>query len=332
MANTTAPRHPIFIVGMPRSGTTLLSALLDAHSQIAIAPETHFYTRGRPEDPATPDTVEEAWTRLQQQPGIHDMALTEAEEQRIWDRIAQDDNPGPPDLLRALCSTYAERSEAEAWGEKTPDHLAHVPTIFEEFPEAVVLCIVRDPRDVCLSLQDLPWNRDSLLESAWKWRRYARLTARYEQEYPNQFRAVKYEDLLSTPERLLRDVLAWLHASFEAQMLSFHEDGMGPADTDREPWKQNVHQPIDPANQQKWRTQMGPAGRWVVQRLTGRTLREWEYPASAASVDLDFVRDLVQVLLQSARTVGNRILQRWQVPSRSSGDYRPEWVRREGPR
>jgi len=272
MTYETGPRHPLFIVGMPRSGTTLLSALLDAHPQIAIAPETHFYTRGRPADSSTPDTIEEVWARLRQQPGVQDMALTEAETARLWDRLGRHKQPAPPDLLRALCSTYADRSGAQAWGEKTPDHLVHVPTIVEEFPEAVVLCIVRDPRDVCLSLRDLPWNRDSLPESAWKWRRYARLTARYEQVYPDQFRAVKYEDLLSDPERLLRDVLAWLHAPFDAQMLSFHEGEEGPADTEREPWKENVHQPIDPTNQEKWRTGTGPAERWIVQRLTGRWL------------------------------------------------------------
>jgi hypothetical protein len=328
MTESNSLRFPIFIVGMPRSGTTLLSSVLDAHSQITITPETHFYTRCHSGKTAV-DTRGDVWDRLQQQPGVQDMGVTEEEIERIWDHLDRSSELSKPaDLLGALCSTYAERSGAEAWGEKTPDHLAHVPTLLEEFPEAVVLCIVRDPRDVCLSLRDMPWNRSSLLEMAWKWRRYAGLAARYEQAYPNRFRTVTYEDLVSNPEPVLREVLGWLEAPYQEEVLAFHNRDTGPADLEREPWKENIQEPIDSSNKGKWRTQMGPGERWIVQTVTGERLRDWGYSAPTVPFDVTFVRDLVQVLWQSFKTIAGRMVRRWQTPPREADDHRPTWMRR----
>jgi len=322
-------RHPIFVVGMPRSGTTLLSAMLDAHSQIAISPETHFYTRCQPSAVASSARLEETWDRLLQQPGVQDMGVRDADLEEVWREVQAQPAPVPSDLLRALLTTYADRSDAEAWGEKTPDHLAHVPTIFDDFPRAVILAIVRDPRDVCLSLKGLPWNHDSLPESAWKWRGYARRTERYTELFPSRFREVRYERLLDSPETLSRDLLDWLGAPFEEAVLAFHREGGGPVDAGREPWKEKVARPIDSANKEKWRQRMGPAEQWVVQALAGRYLRRKDYTPEPVILDGAFVRDLVAVGARSVHSVLTRIRRRWQTPSREEGDHRPTWIRRQ---
>lgn len=327
MTDPIDPRSPIFIVGMPRSGTTLLSSVLNAHPQIAITPETHFYTRCRSTSPET-DTVEQVWGRLRQQPGVQDMDLRTAEIDRIWNRVDQA-GASPPDLFRALCSVYAERSGAQVWGEKTPDHLAHVPTLLEEFPHAAVVCIVRDPRDVWLSLRDMPWNRSTLPETAWKWRRYAECTDDYRRAHPNHFRTVNYERLVSNSKRVIQDILGWLGMPFEKEVLAFHEGKTGPADLEREPWKKNIQQPIDSSNKEKWRTQMTPAERWLVQVITGVWLEDWGYSAPAVTVDAAFGRDLVGVLSRSVRTVVGRALRRWRTPRREPADHRPTWLRRK---
>ena len=320
-------RAPIFVVGMPRSGTTLLSALLDAHSRIAITPETHFYTRcggGQQGDGA----VEEVWNRLRQQPGVQDMRLSEEEIERLWSQVQLVDRPGPSDLLRALGSTYADRTGADAWGEKTPDHLAHVPTILRDFPRAAVLCIVRDPRDVWLSLRGMPWNEDSLPEAAWTWRRYAQKSTRWRETFPDRFREVRYEDLLDEPADLLREVTAWLGVSYEERMLRFHQQDDGPADTGREPWKAKTHRPIDPSNKEKWRTQMTDAERAVIEWMAGSPLRRHGYPRPPLTVDGGFVRELGRVLLRTARRVGARWGRRLRTPRRAPDDHTPEWIRR----
>ena len=322
-------RHPIFVVGMPRSGTTLLSAMLDAHSQIAISPETHFYTRCRPSAASPGARLEETWIRLLQQPGVQDLGFGDEALRRVWDEARERPAAAPRDVLRALLSAYADRADAAAWGEKTPDHLAHVPAILNDFPEAVVVAIVRDPRDVCLSLRGLPWNHDSLPESAWKWRRYAQRTERYAETFPTRFREVRYERILEAPEPLLRDLLDWIGAPFEEGVLAFHRQEDPPVDAGREPWKEKAARPIDPTNREKWRGRMGPAERWVVQRTAGRYLRRKGYTPEPVVLDGSFVQDLLDLGLRTVQSVGTRIRRRWQTPSRDADDHRPTWIRRQ---
>ena len=322
-------RHPIFVVGMPRSGTTLLSAMLDAHPQIAISPETHFFSLGEFDVEARNATdLQAALNFLLQQPGVQDMELTQEEIEAIRDRVHAADDARPPTVLWALLQTYASRFDVEAWGEKTPDHLRAVPSIAQYDPEAVFIAIVRDPRDVCLSLRNMPWDRGSLPEAAWTWRHYARLTEQYRETFPDRFYEVRYEDLLATPEEVLEGICAFLNAPFDPAMMAFHDEA-SPA-VRAEPWKENTKRPVDPTNREKWRNEMGAAARWIVQRLTGKYLKNKGYVAPPVSFDTAFFRDLLRVLIQSVRVVATRIARRWKTPDRPPGDHRPVWVRQQG--
>ncbi len=323
-------RSPIFIVGMPRSGTTLVSAMLDAHPDIAISPETHFYTRCRPPG-GSAATVDEMWHCLRQQPGFGDARFSAAEQAEMQARIDRGcPSPQPADVLRAVEEVYAERYGAEAWGEKTPDHLQHVPTILQDFPDAAILVVVRDPRDVCLSLKGLPWNRDTLLESAWTWRCYAQATQSYRERFSEQVRWVRYEDLLDDPASVISDVLSWLEAPSDPDLLDtvlhFYEQSGSPADAGREPWKRKTRRPIDPSNQEKWRTQMSRAEQWAVQRLTGPALREMGYDASALRLTPDLWGDLLRLGVDTLAAILRRFARRW-AGARASSDYRPDWLR-----
>ena len=318
---------------MPRSGTTLFSSILDAHPDIAISPETHFYTRcrHREEGANREPSLEKLWTCLQQQPGFRDMAFSDEEKQRIQERISAGQDGPPAGVLRAVETTYAERSGAEAWGEKTPDHLQHVPDILHDFPDAVVVAIVRDPRDVCLSLRGMPWNYDSLPESALKWRRYARLTEDFRRDYASQFREVRYEDLLEDPERVVRRILEWIGASFDASVLAYHERQAGPADAQREPWKEKAYQSIDPGNKNKWRDQMAPGERMVVERVAGSMMRAKDYVPQSTTIDAALLVDLGRVLGRTLATIGRRFWRRAHLSDSRPGDYTPGWIRaREG--
>jgi len=323
-------RHPIFVVGMPRSGTTLFSSMLNAHPDIAISPETHFYTRCRAPEARRPQAMGEVWTCLQQQPGFRDMAFTDEERRRIQERI-QAGPAAPAEVLRAVETTYAERTEATAWGEKTPDHLPHVPTMLQDFPEAVVVAIVRDPRDVCLSLRGMPWNYDALPESALKWRRYARLTERFRRAHPNHVREVQYEALLADPEREIRRVLDWMGAPFDSSVLAFHRREDGPADPEREPWKKKAHQSIDPENKEKWRDRMTPGERVVVEAIAGPMMTEKHYATPPVALTSALLVDLVRVLGRALSTIGHRLWRRWRLAGSGGETYTPGWIRvREG--
>lgn len=327
MTESSVPRHPVFVVGMPRSGTTLLSSLLDAHPNLVVAPETHYFTRcwtgGRIDDWAD---VERMLARLDQQPGVHDMAFSDEEWAAIRERLRGLEAPTHGDILRALLDTYAARSDASAWGEKTPDHLRTVPEIARQFPDAVFLAIIRDPRDVVLSLQNLPWSRRTMPEQAWTWRRYTARIARYHKNYEDRFFSLRYEALITEPEGTLRDVCAFLETAFRASMLRLEEQETRPFDADREPWKQKSGQQIDPTNREKWRTQMPQAKRVLIEIIVGHWLTVYGYERPP----IDWRPTLIGGVLQHLGVAAGRWVRR-AVKTVLSGrlfrdDAAPKWI------
>jgi len=310
---------------MPRSGTTLLSRLLDAHPDLAMAPETHYFTRCWTGEPVTAlADVRRLLDRLMQQPGVQDMNLTDKERAHIRRRIDRLERPALGSALRAVVEAFATRRGASAWGEKTPDHLRAVPTMARAFPEAVFIAIVRDPRDVILSLRSVPWSRTTLLEQAWTWRTYAARTARYRATLADRFTMVRYEDLIAAPERTMRTLFAFLGADTPPPI----QPGTartGVVDPDREPWKQKSMQPIDASNREKWRTQMDAAERVIIDALAGRYLAQYGYARPPVRWRPALVgRVLWRLLRAGGRWVGRRLQQR--PGGRASTDARPRWM------
>lgn len=320
-------RHPIFIVGMPRSGTTLLSKMLDAHPDIVISPETQFFSLS-PFD-VTEQGKAAAQTGLQfllQQPDVQKMDFTDAEIRQVESAIDGAPAPGAATAFEALVRTYADRFQVEAWGEKTPDHLEHVPTIARLFPNAVFVGIVRDVRDVCLSLRGLPWNRDTMVESVWKWRRYVQKSETYQQTFSDRYYEVRYEDLVMQPGEVLKSICRFLNAPFSPRMLAFYSEGAEAFSA--EPWTKNANRPVDSSNVEKWRNQMSGGEQWLIQTLAGKHLKRKGYPVPPVSLRPAHCADLWRVLRSSVQVVMARVLRKWARPSGMDRDYRPVWVRR----
>ena len=301
------PRSPVFVAGMPRSGTTLLSTMLDAHSTISIAPETHFFTKlPSALASASAQSRDETIDFFRAETGVQDMGLSAEEWHTI--RTLAGPEARPVDLFAALIRTYAARSGAEIWGEKTPDHLAHVPDMAEAFPQAVFVVITRDPRDVYLSQQSMTWNRDTIVETAWTWRRYAEDTEHYRSRYAGRFVDVRYEDLVQEPAPILSEICSLLEVPFEAEMLSFHEHAASALSA--EPWKTKSRQPVDPSNTQKWRRRLSPARQWIIQFVAGRAMHMFGYPTPPIKMGATFWTDALHVLKESVHVVASRRAQK----------------------
>jgi len=219
---------PIFIMGMSRSGTTLLSRMLDAHSEIAIFPETWWYVvmdrlgclKQFDSSWQTCLFLNEVWRNLKP---YHDLAAS------IIAREASNQTgyvgPTAP-LLEKLGHAYARERKARIWGEKTPGHALWLPQIQDLFPRARVLFCVRDPRDVIVSYDDR-WNqgrRDTqyVLNTAALLKHYLRQLLHQPAYPPEQIRWVKYETLTAEPADELRQICQFLGVDFQYSMLAFY--------------------------------------------------------------------------------------------------------------
>jgi GT2 family glycosyltransferase len=249
-----APFRPIFVVGHPRSGTTLLAVLLGRHSTLAMTPETHFFRLlGR---------------RRSGERVSHDELLRRFHANRLPAELRLDApalaarfKAGPADhacLLRAVLEQYASDHGKPRAGEKTPMHLENVETILQWYPDARIVGIVRDGRDVVLSLMSMPWADERRLRVlGWRWMRLLRLAENWKARFPQQFMLIGYEDLLRAPRQTLCQVDAFAGLAFEEQQLT-SATATDVVDPRAEPWKAQAVEEIDPTRSAGWKQKATP--------------------------------------------------------------------------
>jgi hypothetical protein len=215
-ARAVGPPVP-FVVGVGRSGTTLLRLMLDAHPKLAIPPETYF---GAAVVAFEREGTERAVDVILESQLWPDCGLCADEFRRRVDRRSPA-NVG--ELLRTFYELYAEKRGKRRWGDKTPHYVESMAVIRDVFPEARFVHIVRDGRDVALSLTPLWFSPGDLTTVAEFWSQTlisARCQAR---ELPaDAYKEVKYEDLVREPTATLKELCAYLELDWNPSMLEYH--------------------------------------------------------------------------------------------------------------
>lgn len=215
--NAPAP----FVVGVGRSGTTLLRLMLDAGSEVAMPPETHFFqsvldASGRVR--FTPRTVLDAIVEDEHR-RWNDFGLEPEELRARFDAIPRFNIS---DALRAFYELYAERQGKERWGDKTPDYIKRMRRIKRVLPEARFIHVIRDGRDVALSMaESFERAPQTAVEAALFWRTAVESGRRDGSALgADRYLEVRYEELMADPNPALEGVCRFLGLEMEAAMLS----------------------------------------------------------------------------------------------------------------
>jgi len=217
--NRAAVRRPApFIVGVARSGKTLLRLMLDAHPLLAIPPETNFIPRmvRACGSAATPSAC-----FVQTLRSLHrwdDFHLNADELQRRVE-LTQPFELG--EALRAFYSLYAARFGKPRWGDKTPAYAEHMLAIERLLPEARFIHVLRDGRDVALSLRDVWFGPASIEEAATQWCERIQ-AARRQATGVGAYLEIRYEDLVRDTESVLRRVCEFIELPWSEGMLEYH--------------------------------------------------------------------------------------------------------------
>jgi hypothetical protein len=245
---------PVFLVGCPRSGTTLLQRLLDAHPLLAVAPETHFVRRfwlhrAKYQDLEQPAAFDTLVADIVAMPEFAEMGL----DALAFANAALTTERTYPALFQLLLQSFAAGRGAAIVGEKTPNHLLYMPTLQEFFPAARFIHIIRDPRAVVKSWTTVPWSTGTIGGDAGVWRRYIQ-TAWTHPPRGAALHVVRYERLATDPERELRAICAFLGILFDPAMLAFHSREADTLNFAREPWKHRAAEPVTTEATDQWRT------------------------------------------------------------------------------
>jgi hypothetical protein len=211
-----------FFVGCARSGTTLIRAMFDSHSEMAIPSESHFITplarqRRRYESGGAFRTDQFISDLLQQRRFRH----WGLEEQVVREAVAAAAPVDYPDAIRSVFALYARLHGKNRFGDKTVGYLLDMRLLGTLFPEARFVHIIRDGRDIALSAMDMGRRID---EAAFYWKRHVvRGRSIGRRLGSGRYQEVRYEDVLRDPEAVVRGVCDFIDLRFEDSMLRYFE-------------------------------------------------------------------------------------------------------------
>jgi hypothetical protein len=258
LADARAQERYIFIVGVSRSGTTLMRRTLNTSDEIAIASENHFLGHviasegvrhklrqfGSLADDANLRRLvdylySDAFKRSSRYRDVSTLwrwLTRRVPKDELLGRLLASDRSERA-MFRAILQLYAEHKGKHVMGEKTPAHVRYVPTLMEWFPEGRVIHMLRDPRGIFVS--ELRRRSNQALSTPYKQLRRFKLAfklfilvqvtvlwcesvfryRRHKQQYPNNYYLLRFEDLVRDPASHIQRVCDFVGVEYQDKML-----------------------------------------------------------------------------------------------------------------
>ena len=282
------PKAPVFVLGCPRSGTTLLYHMLLSAGNFAVyRTESQVFNLLEPRFgdlslPRNQRKMLDAWEHsdLFRQTGL---AAGQIDQQVL----ANCRNAG--DFLRIVMEAMARAQGVERWADCTPEHLLSLPRIKQTIPNALVIHIIRDGRDVALSLEKqkwihpFPWDHDQgLLVAGLYWEWIVNQGREHGKALGPDYREIHYEQLVRNP----RETLAQLGDFLEQELDHDHiqQVGIGSVRTPN-----SSFQPDSSAGEfnpiARWKASLSGEQLRDLDCALGNTLRELGYPVDTAGAE-----------------------------------------------
>ena len=282
-----APRpRPFFIVGCPRSGTTLLRDLLRSHPRLTIPPESHFipgFYRALG-DPSSDAEASQMVTRILKHPRIAMWGIEPQPEDVAGCRSFGE-------LTRRLYEMWANARGKPRWGDKTPHYVKEIPLLMRLFPDAQVIHIIRDGRDTALSWLRTRFEPQNLYMAARMWKE---MVTKGRQDCAclaaDACLELRYETLLARPESTMREVCDFLGEPFAAEVLRPSRIVMPP-----HPGLTalSFRDEVVPENAAKWKEVMSPRQQALFESVAGDLLSELGYPVNGCGKPLSRAAELL---------------------------------------
>ena len=261
---------PIFVIGTGRSGTTLMRNMLCRHPRIHIAHEPWLYSvhgalgqmRG-----STYISVERFVRHYARSLSFAFLGIDEAEM-----RQAVGDARSRADVFRAILRVTAQRHGKTRYGDKTPDNSRFLAEIFDDFPDARVVHMVRDPVDMVASWSRMPWGGTSHWLNSWLCNTRMKEVA----PYRGRICEVLLEELLDRPEETMRRVLDFVGEAWAEIVL---DPQANPDDLPGFPWFEKaggrIQGETDPGQERRGARQLGKTWTRKVERMNSYSLRRY---------------------------------------------------------
>lgn len=279
---------PIFIVGAPRSGTTLLQYRLRNHPRISLPTgESHFFIplyhrQTEFGDLNRLENVRSVLDAMYAQSGDFlegDLHGLKFDADSLAKQLYAEGRHTMPAIISGLFEKNAQGEGKARWGDKTPYYVMHISKLLEWFPDAQIVHLIRDGRDVALSLfgrqHDFFVYNSYIAAEYWetsvvRGHAIGKTLAQW------QYLEMRYEDLLANPEETMKMLCDFLGEAYSDTLFNFNPmENPGKATL--------VYQPIKADNAGKWRSRMTPGQIKAFECVAGDTLRQFGYELTTAA-------------------------------------------------
>ena len=264
---------PVFVLGVRRSGTTLLRVILDRSPGIAIPDESHFVPQLAHRHATPVDAVE----FLEDLRRLRTLGRWGIDADDVEPLLRSGSTTG--EAVAAVYRAYAAKHGKPRWGDKTPAYMRYLPVLQRLFTDALFVHLIRDGRDCALSFLQMPddaatrtWaHPESAAGFACQWVSEIRdAQALGLRAGPLRYLEVRYEELVAEPERVVRDVCEFASLPFEPGMLEPEEVALA-----EKPHHRRLVEP--PSKRRDWRTEMDENDVRSFEAITGELLAELGY-------------------------------------------------------
>lgn len=244
----------IIVLGSERSGTNLLRAILDSHSDIASPPPAgfvdalaHLESRYLPQEssPRLDQLIEDVITMTKIHHNPWDIELDS-----VQVKLALGGQPSFWDVFRVVNEFYAASKGCAVWVSKEPGLFKFIDTLSQHLTNAKFVYLVRDGRDVAASMLRGHLHEFHIYFAAHTWMAAQRmcLAALANPVIGSKVHVVKYEELIQNPEFEVSQMMQFVGLPFQPQQLKFHENKSVVNHSTKSRFWKNLSQPIDNKN------------------------------------------------------------------------------------
>ena len=275
----TAPH--IFIVGVGRSGTSLLQSMLASHPRIAFPPEINFIRRFL----GTKILAKQYQTLgatgftdwLAQDNWLNRLRIdfTEIVQQSL---CADGQLPGAL-LYSNILQAYAKQQGKPLCGDKDPRSIEFLSLIHHFYPKAHIVHILRDPRDVLVSKKKAGWSQRApvlrhIFANGFQFSYGHKMGQRL---FKNQYHLIIYEELLRRPESILRNLCKAIGIAYSSEMLNFQQAASKIVTASERAWKKETLGPLIKNNSGKWRHALSEEEIGLIERFCSKAFAVGRY-------------------------------------------------------
>lgn len=277
-----------FIIGRPRSGTTLLQLFFDAHPNVQMPSECMFiyqlfFTYG----PVT------SWNEEIIEAFVRDLGKTylftekkfnveNIRKELLASKEVMDYAVACKIVIKNFNSVYPKK-EILLLGDKNPYYSEIFPRVFQFIPDARYVLIMRDPRDTHISLFNARFISPSIGYNTIMWRISIKSIERYSKKYPGRFFTIRYEDLVSNPGPCLKNICSFLEIPFSNDMLSYLEykndftEVVFISDIYLQRYHTSILEPLNTSKIGQWKTRLSKKKIRTAERIAGKYMDLFGY-------------------------------------------------------